>query len=126
MQQGHVDRVEVNPLTASVLVVASAGVEQAFDPASAGEWFTLRGSAADVRPFSRKVVQGFQAVDSQIEELTGGELDIPSIALIGLIFSGVYQISIGNFAAPAWYTAFWYAASIAVKADKPSQSGGLM
>ncbi|NTW37264.1 MAG: hypothetical protein HGB17_14300 [Syntrophobacteraceae bacterium] len=125
-QLGNVDRVEVNPLTASVLIVASAGVEEAFNPALAREWFTLRQCSTAIRPFSRKVIQGFQEVDSQIEQLTGGELDIPSIALIGLIFSGIYQLSIGNFAAPAWYTAFWYAASIAVKADKPSKPGGLM
>jgi hypothetical protein len=72
------------------------------------------------------VIQGFREVDSQIEHLTGGELDIPSIALIGLIFSGIYQLSIGNFAAPAWYTALWYAAGIAVKAEKPLKSSGLM
>jgi hypothetical protein len=125
-QLGKVDRVEVNPLTASVLIVASAGVEEVFDPAQVREWFTLRQSGSAIRPFSRKLIQGFQEVDSQIEQLTGGELDIPSIALIGLIFSGIYQISVGNFAAPAWYTAFWYAASIAVKADRPSKSGGLM
>jgi hypothetical protein len=23
--------------------------------------------------------------------------------------AGIYQIARGNFAAPAWYTAFWYA-----------------
>jgi hypothetical protein len=126
MQLGSVDRVEVNPLTGSVLIVASAGLEKVYDVFLAREWFTLSQSSAAPRPLSRKLIRGFQALDSQIEQLTGGELDIPSIALVGLIFSGFFQISIGNFSAPAWYTAFWYAASIAVKADKPPKSEGLM
>jgi hypothetical protein len=118
--------VEVNPLTAGMLLVASSGVERFMDPSVVGEWFTLRTSNPVARPLSQKVVKGFRAVDSEVERLTGGELDLPSIALMGLICSGIYQISIGNFAAPAWYTAFWYAASIAVKADKPSKPEGFM
>lgn len=126
LEAGHADRVEVNPLTASVLIESSRGVEAFAEPGTAGEWYALGGEAAAAKPLSRKVVQGFRAVDAQIEQMSGGELDIPSLALLGLICTGIYQISIGNFVAPAWYTAFWYAASIAVKADKPDQPGGFM
>jgi hypothetical protein len=127
LQRGDVDRVEVNPLTASVLIVASGGVEQVFDHVLAGGWFTLRESKPVApRPLSHKLAQRFRAADSRVEQLTGGELDIPSMALIGFICAGIYQISIGNFAAPAWYTAFWYAANIAVKADSPGDSDDLL
>jgi hypothetical protein len=44
--------------------------------------------------------------------MTGGELDIPSVFFAALLISGIYQIARGNMAAPAWYTAFWYAFGI--------------
>ncbi|MCU0574106.1 MAG: hypothetical protein MUC41_14075 [Syntrophobacteraceae bacterium] len=126
LEGGRAERVEVNPLTASVLIEASGGVDEFADPAATSQWYTLRAATPRAFPLSSKVVHGFRVVDAQIEQLTGGELDIPSIALLGLICSGIYQISIGNFAAPAWYTAFWYAASIAAKTDKPDKPGGFM
>lgn len=126
LEGGRAEHVEVNPLTASVLIVSPGGVDEFADPAAWGEWYTLRPSTPKARPLSSRVVQGFRAVDARIEEMTGGELDIPSVALLGLICSGIYQISIGNFAAPAWYTAFWYAASIAAKTDNPDKPGGFM
>jgi len=126
LEAGGAEWVEVNPLTASVLIVSSAGVDASAESGAAGGWYVLRREPTAVRPLSMQVVQGFRAVDARIEEMTGGELDIPSLALLGLVITGIYQISIGNFVAPAWYTAFWYAASIAVKAEKPEKPGGFM
>jgi hypothetical protein len=34
---------------------------------------------------------------------------------MGLLGTGIYQIVRGNFGAPPWYTAFWYAFGVFTK-----------
>ena len=53
-----------------------------------------------------------QSTNDKIKKLTGGDMDIAGIAFVTLLGLGIYQISRGNFIAPAWYTAFWYAMNI--------------
>jgi hypothetical protein len=128
LKHGTADRVEVNPLTAGVLIVSQAGVSAVLDSSWPAEWLELRESrpVAANRPLAHNMVEGFRSLDSLVLEVSGGELDIPSLALIGLVGAGIYQITVGNFTAPAWYTAFWYAASIALKAGNSSEPGGML
>lgn len=41
--------------------------------------------------------------------------DLPGMAFLTLLGVGIYQLVRGNFAAPPWYTAFWYAMGIFTK-----------
>jgi hypothetical protein len=126
-RQPGVERVEVNPLTGSLLILTRAASVNPLESIASNHWFELRQEVANARPVSQRMLQGFRDMDAQVEKFTGGEVDIAGVAMIGLIIAGIYQVSIGNFAAPAWYTAFWYATSIAVKSDRAtSGSGGLM
>jgi hypothetical protein len=126
MQQKNVERAEANPLTGSLLLVSREGLANPSAVIGTDEWFELRENGSAPQLVTQRMMSSFRAVDRQVEQFSGGELDIASIALIGLVIAGIYQVSVGNFAAPAWYTAFWYATSIAVKSDKPSKPNGLM
>lgn len=66
-------------------------------------------------------------VNNGISRLSGGEMDLPTLVFTALVVSGVTQIARGNFTAPPWYTAFWYAMGLFSKSmgstcDKCSRS----
>jgi len=65
----------------------------------------------------RNVRETFQDFNEKMKELTSGEIDLPTLAFLLLLGVGVYQIGAGNFAAPAWYVAFWYAMNIFMQAE---------
>ena len=123
--------VEVNAITASVLFTHSirsehiiklgedSGLFKATAPSSGGgvgRFFTQgqvqQGGNVSV---ASRISRGFSFFDSRIRGLTGGELDIPTIASLALAAFAVYQIRRGRFAAPAWYTLIWYALNIFLK-----------
>lgn len=52
----------------------------------------------------------FDAADDRLLRATGGQLDIPSLAVLALLGSAVVQLVRGQFSAPA-ITILWYAAS---------------
>ena len=55
--------------------------------------------------------------NQDLKKLTGGEVDIPSLIFLSLLISGIWQIARGNFAMPAWYTAFYYALGVFARAQ---------
>lgn len=66
-------------------------------------------------PVSRMIRDGFRSVNGLTISATGGRIDLPTAAFLGLAGWGVYQIALGRFAGPAWYTALWYAMNILLK-----------
>lgn len=117
--------VEVNSLTGSILIL------HAFDTRSLDikkltaytesnglfkvEERPLSGSSA---PFIReKLGESVKGFDEKMKEMTSGELDLSTVAFLLLLGVGIYQIGAGNFAAPAWYVAFWYAMNIFMQAE---------
>ena len=111
-----VDGVEVNALTASVLLHHDLNIEAFAEHAAIDGYFRLRADPRRGKPASLRALEPLEALDRRFQGLTRGELDLPGLAFACLVGAGIYQISIGNIAAPAWYTAFWYAMSIAMKA----------
>jgi hypothetical protein len=63
--------------------------------------------------FGRKRRSACRILTGRSRDLPGGELDLLSLAFAGLLAMGIYQLSIGNITAPAWYVAFWYGMIIA-------------
>lgn len=108
-------QVETNPMTGSLLIHHRLNIRSISDYAGSAGLFRVVSQRPDVTPLSQKVTGAFKGLDKHVKGFTGGELDIPGMAFIVLIGLGLFQISRGNFAAPAWYTAFWYAFNIFLK-----------
>ncbi len=110
--------VEVNPETGSVLFLHSADPDAMVAFAEGKELFHISESAKHPVHVSTGVKAKYRELDEKVKRVTKGEWDVPSVAFFGLLGAGAYQIARGNFAAPAWYTAFWYALNIFLKAQK--------
>lgn len=118
-----VESIETNPLTSSVLICHHA------DPRSLCELIRQRSIVNLKEPSApttvrQDIFRGFKTANTQISSLTGGKADLWDVAGLSLIGSGIYQMLKGNFAAPAWYTAFWYAFGILGRAPSSSETTG--
>ena len=113
------DQVKVNPLSGSLLVVHSGLPEEmaSFVKTLAG-LAPKKNSSKKPNTIYQRVTGTFHQVNTQIQGFTKGELDVPTLSFIALLAVGIYQISRKNFAAPAWYTAFWYALNIFLKSKE--------
>lgn len=103
--------VEVNPSTASLLLVFDPALELSPDAVAAE--FDLKLMLSDRMPLEKRVSRQVGLIDSNLRRLTGGELDLGGIAFLGCLAAGVYQVGAGNLAMPAWFVAFWYAMNLA-------------
>jgi hypothetical protein len=115
--------VDASPLTGSVLLLIEPGQAVELESISGG-MLSLRSGTIPQGSIRQKAAFGLREFDRKVKGFTGGELDIPSLVFAGLVAMGIYQLSIGNITAPAWYVAFWYASSI-VFSDPPSESSRL-
>ncbi len=81
--------------------------------------FTVDTNSVDSRNnpkhLAGKVVKPLQGFQNAMGQLTGGHLDLSGLVFFLLLGTGAYQIARGNFAAPPWYTAFWYAFGVFTK-----------
>jgi len=118
--------IEINPMTGSLLILHS------FDPESLdvkeikayvelNSLFRLEGGAPGWKGPSlnirKRFGDSFKDLNEKMKSITSDEIDLPTLAFLILLGVGVYQISAGNFAAPAWYVAFWYAMNIFMQAE---------
>jgi hypothetical protein len=118
-----IEKIETNPLTGSVLLIYRGDFETVVEKAEANNIFRLKESKTNSTDLHRKVSDVFKGINNQIKRITDGGLDLGAITFLSLLGAGIYQISRGNFTAPAWYTAFWYALNIFLKSrpDKGSE-----
>jgi hypothetical protein len=109
----NVDHVEVNPLTASVLVqFRDAGApfpENALD----NELFELDRDALDAAAepapaLTEQAAELFAETDAAVRRWTDNGADLRSAIFLLLVAGGIYQLLRGNIAAPA-ATLLWYA-----------------
>lgn len=109
-----IEKIEVNPLTGSALFIHKGDFKVVLENAEATNIFKIRD--VDVATDLYQTVSvTFKDINSRIKGATEGNLDIGALAFLSLLGVGIYQISRGNFAVPAWYTAFWYALNIFLK-----------
>jgi hypothetical protein len=118
-----VERVEVNPLTASILVKHTLDLNNSADLKPVADYFESRGlfklavplpsSLPERRPVATAegVAAALAGLNAQVKGWSAGMLDFSTLAVLGLISVGVLQASRGIVAVPA-ITAFWYASSI--------------
>jgi hypothetical protein len=112
-----VRKIEVNPLTASVLVFHDFDLNTIDVKAIAEytEWsglFKVAPPGSSTCSASDNIARSFREVDRKIKAFTEGAIDIPTLTSLGLVGAGLFQIGKGNLAAPAWHVAFWYALNI--------------
>jgi len=112
----QVTGVETNHLTGSALIFYAGDFAAVAGYAEKEGIFRLEAKKHNPNSLTHVTVDTYKRLDSQVKRLTGGEIDVPSAAWVALAGAGIYQIARGNFAAPAWYTAFWYALNIFLKA----------
>jgi hypothetical protein len=107
-----VETIEVNSVTGSVLLLHQLELHQLARFGTENGLFSLESSNIVPKTINDKVVASLREFNGQISQFTGNELDLPSIAFLGLVGLGIYELSIGNFVVPFWHTAFWYALSV--------------
>ena len=116
-----VEGVEVAPFTGSILLRCKGPVDDVTGWARSQGLFAIKEEQRiRVTSFHDSVADRFAALDERIKTVTGQGFDLPGLAFLALMVAGIYQIARGNFAAPAWYTAFWYALGIFGKSSGKS------
>lgn len=123
-QMPGITAMRANPATASILVEHTVSDRELLDFAREKNLFRTTRKQRKAIPLQRRVTSGFTAMDKSVRKFSGGELDVGSITFLGLVGFGAYQIARGNFAAPAWYTVFWYALNVFLKNQQPDEPDG--
>ncbi len=118
-----IKEVEANALTGSVVFTHTADLKAISVFAEEYSLFRLIKLESGTPALSRNVVKAFSDFDKGVKRFTGNELDVPGVAFLTLLGFGIYEISRGNFAAPAWYTAFWYSLNIFLKSVPHTKDG---
>jgi hypothetical protein len=105
--------VEANPFTGSLLLTFDPDA-RLFPQAIALDLdLDLAPEATSPKPLEERVANQFGLLSTKLRDLTGGEIDLKGVAFLGCLAAGLYQLSVGNMAMPAWFVAFWYAQSLA-------------
>jgi hypothetical protein len=113
--QTGIDKVVVNPCTGSALFEGDTGIRPIAHHGMKCNLFTLKKPSKPKATLFDNVAGTFQLGNTRLKQYTDGHIDIPSLVFLSLLVSGMYQIFRGNVAAPAWYTAFYYALGIFTK-----------
>lgn len=120
-----VTSLRANPATAGILVEHTLPDREVLEFAREQKLFRTTRKQRKAIPLQKKVTASFSDMNKSVKKFSGGELDVGSLTFLGLVGVGAYQIARGNFTAPAWYTAFWYAMNIFLKnqqLDEPDES----
>lgn len=114
-----INTVEVNPLTGSVLVIHMSDSGRIAAYAEEQNLFRIESvNYLEKQTYvSRKISETFSSVNKKVTLSTQGFANVPDLVLLALIGLSIVQVSRGNFTAPAWYTAVWYALNIFLKAQ---------
>ena len=104
--------IEVNPGTGSILLLHQTTVHEIAEYARSGNLFSLQeqnGSRVPSADLHRNLGETFKSVDRQIQNLTGGDMDLSGFAVGALVIAGSVQILSGNAGPIPWSAAYWYA-----------------
>jgi hypothetical protein len=113
-----IEKVEVNSLTGSILLIHTLDIGTIAAFSRQKNLFTIRDTQryGNQTYISRKISETFQDINHTVLVSTKGFANVPDLLVLTLIGLSIFQISQGNFIAPAWYTALWYAMNIFLKA----------
>ena len=110
-----VERVETNPLTASVLIHFSDPQGLFLEAVAKNDLFDLDFSAALAETsqpvVSRAALQSFETADHALRQWTQNQLDIRGVLFLMLLTAGVFQLLRRRVDTPA-PTLLWYAGDL--------------
>lgn len=106
-----------NPVTGGLLISHTGDMLSIVEYAERNKLFRLERAKNNPGSVAHATVTTYKTLDAQIKRLSGSKLDVAHTAFLTLVGAGIYQISRGRLSAPAWYTAFWYALNIFLKAQ---------
>lgn len=102
--------VACNPTSGSLLFAGpGAAASEIARAAEGAALFTMDLSPHPPLPLARRVAQPIRGIDRTIRRHSEGALDLPGAFFIVMFFLAFYELSVGNFRRPPWYTLFWYA-----------------
>jgi copper chaperone CopZ len=117
---GGVERIDINPLTASVLIGFDSSqiqVQALSEQLQAADYFELSDSMPTQTVWQR-ASSGLDRFDHMLQESTSGQIDFKSLLFILLFIMAIRQLHQGViFSAAA--TLFWYALQVLLK-DEPA------
>ena len=134
LQWDSVERVEVNPLTASVLVFFEDLTALFTENALKNDFFSVdfdelaavagAGFGFDGQRLAGRATQAAAAADAAVRRFSLGAADLRSSLFLALLAAGTYQLLRGNVGVPA-LALFWYAGEIVRLRDRilPAVSG---
>lgn len=103
-------RITVSALTGSVVIQSSElNVDELIAVADQHQLFSTRLEGEPALPLAKRVALPIQSANRHIRTLSDGTLDLSGAIFIGLLVFGMWELAIGNFKRPPWYTMFWYA-----------------
>ena len=110
-----VERVETNPLTASILIYCSDPQRLFAEAAVAGnDLFEIEfadPSNSDRGAVVDRAARTFDAADAALRRWTEGQIDIRGVLFVVFLLGGIYQLFRGSLAAPA-PTLLWRAGDL--------------
>ncbi len=123
-----VDGVTVNSQIGSVLIVYTGKTQNIVKLAKNNGLFQLKQVGRGRTTLFERVAEIFGTYNSNLKQITDGEVDIPTLVFLSLLISGIWQIARGSVAMPAWYTAFYYALGVFTRAqvDELDEGGELL
>ena len=123
----NVERVEANPLTASILVYCSDTQKLLADMTPRNDLFAIDLGAKQraSETLRNRAAQHFGSADAALRRWTEGELDIRGLLFVVYLVSGAYQLLQGRVTASA-PSLLWRAGSLIGLWDAwPSASSGM-
>jgi hypothetical protein len=112
-----VSGLETNPLTGSVLIIHAAGIGVIAEYAEKNGLFRLNTVNPGRFPVITEIASNLRVIDKGVNTLSGGGLDIASLAFLGLIGMAIAQMRKGHIMPPG-ITLLWYAVSIMLMTRK--------
>ncbi|HIJ59942.1 MAG TPA: hypothetical protein HPP56_04940, partial [Nitrospirae bacterium] len=116
----EIQKIEINPTTGSIIIYSNESSDSIIRLMKEQKLFHIVEKNISTRRIHGSFKGAYNEIDKKIKTLTAGELNLADAAFLGLLGMGIYQIQRGNFTAPAWYTAFWYAMNVFLKSTDKS------
>ncbi|MDX9786520.1 MAG: hypothetical protein RBT11_07080 [Desulfobacterales bacterium] len=102
--------ITVSALTGCLVIENdSVNIEAVRSIASQRQLFLITPGTPAPKKLAERIAAPIRKVNCGINVLSDGALDLPGALFLLLLIFGVWELAIGNFRRPPWYTAFWYA-----------------
>ena len=100
----------VSVLTGSVVIQdADIDLDAIKQAAEEKKLFVIPSEEKAVVPLAKRIALPIRGANRQIRTVSGGALDLGGALFLALLAFGLWELAVGNFKRPPWYTAFWYA-----------------